>query len=33
MKDHFIDDGFFTPKLDDESLQLDNPKSSTLMGR
>jgi hypothetical protein len=25
MKDHFIDDGAFTPKFDDESLQLDDP--------
>jgi hypothetical protein len=31
MKDHFIDDRAFTPKFDDESIQLDDPKSSTVM--
>jgi hypothetical protein len=31
MKHHFTDDGAFTAKLDDESLQLGDPKSSTVM--
>jgi hypothetical protein len=31
MKDHFIDDIAFTAKFDDESLQLDDAKSSTVL--
>ena len=33
MKDHFIDDRPFAAKLDDESLQLDDAKSSTVLRR
>jgi len=32
MNDHFINDASFTLKFDDESLQLDDPKSSALLG-
>ena len=31
MKDHFVGAGAFSLKFDDESLQLDDPKSSALM--
>jgi hypothetical protein len=31
MKDHFVDNGVFTAKFDDKSLQFADPKSSTVM--